>query len=183
MRELRSKMRIAIDGTMSSGKTTLFEALRKSVLSERFAFVPEASRRIAGEFGVTSMDDWKDLLADDRKLNEFFMREEEWLLTYETDKCVVDSSFFLIQAYRHYFTDRPITEHALWPHYDLVLFCEPPPSGKLDGFRFLTGRMAIHELYLKYRPHFLIDAFERLSPTVDRTSIAIDYIIALENRI
>ena len=101
--------RVAIDGAQSTGKTTLFDQLR-STLSDRARFIPEASREVAGRFGVVGTADWAGLIADQSRLREFFEAEEEYQRLAEGGggSFVVDSSIYQIRAYREYFGVLPL---------------------------------------------------------------------------
>jgi nicotinamide riboside kinase len=165
-------MRIGIDGTMSSGKTTLFEKLRRTTFAERFDFVPEASRVVAAEFGVRSQRDWEEVLSSPELLDAFLTREEQWLAANESEHCIVDSSFNLIQIYRKLFANDPFPACRDWPKYDLIFFCEATHAAESDGFRFLRGRADIDRLYRRHRKKFHVSEFIDLSPDTDRFAVA-----------
>jgi|HubBroStandDraft_4_1064222.scaffolds.fasta_scaffold142261_2 nicotinamide riboside kinase len=141
------KLRVAIDGAQSTGKTTLWQQLREHYGSY-LQFIPEASREIAPGFGIASATDWSVLLANPLRLQAFFEAEEQWLVRQECpDRFVTDSSLYLIQAYRRVF-NLPVNETLLEStRYDLLLYCTlvSPPSE--DGFRFLGRREQIDATY------------------------------------
>ena len=134
---------IAIDGAMSTGKTTLFRAIQ-SEFGDRLVYVPEAAREVAPDFGISTIDDWAPLLNDPVRLEHFFVREERWL-TEQLDKplpCLVDSSHYVIAAYRRHFgagAPSPFDSSR----YALILYCPPTFDASTDGFRFTDGRASV----------------------------------------
>jgi nicotinamide riboside kinase len=138
---------VAIDGAQSTGKTTVFNHLHQNI-SGRVTFIPEASRILAEQFGVLGASDWPHLLADQRRLLEFFDAEEAWQISAElrSKAFVVDSSLYLIRAYREYFKALPSDGERVEPRYDLILYCPVVQLGAEDGFRFLQGRTEIDRL-------------------------------------
>lgn len=172
-------MRIGIDGTMSSGKTTLFSKLLQTNFAKPIDFIPEASRVIAFEFGIQSTDDWPRLLSNPGQLAAFFRREEEWLSRNESNCCVVDSSFYLVQVYKNHFANCRLLSQPDWPTYDLIFYCEPTEERESDGFRFLNGREEIHQIYKRHRERFRVSEFCDLSPHIDRVEVARDRIARL----
>jgi len=139
--------RVAIDGAQSTGKTTVFHHLRNT-LPGRTKFIPEASREVAGRFGVVGASDWPGLIADQRRLREFFEAEEAFQRLAEggCGAFVVDSSLYLIRAYREYFGVPPLPGECGEFTYDLILYCPAIQCGVEDGFRFLAGRADVDRL-------------------------------------
>lgn len=141
-------MRIAIDGVQSTGKTTLFEALRKRNITG-LSCIPEAARVTAPSMGITSPETWNRVLTNRDLTLEFFSRLKRWQEEQErsAESFIVDSSFFIHQAYKEYFGVSGID--FLDRTYDLILFL--PTIGmpfREDGFRFSTGREEVEQLYL-----------------------------------
>lgn len=140
-------IRVAVDGVASTGKTTLVNQLRD--LFPQFKIVEEASRVIAPRFDVRTEADWQHLLKDLPKLELFFSAEEAWLQSNEDrqERTLIDSSMFLISAYRRAFGCKFDPSLAIARNYTLILYC-PLNVGVCDGFRFLDGR---DELDTHYR--------------------------------
>lgn len=145
---MSQRLRIAIDGAQATGKTTLYRHL-ESRYREHFAFVPEASRVIAPAFDIRSEIDWQRLLSDHGRLEAFFTQEEAWQERMEQSPMfVVDSSMYMIQAYRRYF-GHGVARRDLSDKYDAILFCPTINAAYTsDGFRFEIGRERIEQLYL-----------------------------------
>jgi len=141
------RARVAIDGAQCTGKTTVFQHLR-STLPGRTKFIPETSREVAGQFGVVGASDWPGLIADQRRLREFFEAEEAFQRLAEggCGAFVVDSSLYLIRAYREYFGVPPLPGECGEFAYDLILYCPAVRCGVEDGFRFLAGRADVDQL-------------------------------------
>ena len=169
------QFRVAIDGAQSTGKTTLHDHLRK-VFSDAFVFVPEASRVVAPQMGVHSRADWEELLANPDRLAAFFDKEEEWLASHHTldADILVDSSWYMIQAYRKVFSSTSKQRREHHPVYDLVLFCSTDCPGEQDGFRFLKGREEVEQIYLTMVSSWPILDFLVLPPGDTRYQVAAD---------
>jgi hypothetical protein len=103
---------------------------------------------VAAQFGVLVASDWPRLLADQQRLREFFDAEREWQRSAERGckAFVVDSSLYLIWAYREYFDALPRLDERVETTYDLILYCPIFQTGVEDGFRFLSGRAEVDRL-------------------------------------
>ena len=167
-------VRIAIDGAQSTGKTTLFELLRLA-FSGDLAFIPEAARVLAPEFGVQRAEDWPQLLSDKTRLQKFFDAEEEWQLKQQiaSSAFVVDSSLMLTWAYRRHFQCSEPAHPDLAGHYDLVLYCPLRHPSHNDGFRFVVGRTSIDSHYKRIAQSVFVGKLVELpeSPSL-RVSVA-----------
>ncbi len=149
-RSSRGRARIAIDGSQCTGKTTLYRQLSSTHLNVRYKFIPEASRQIAPKFGVLTSRDWPNLLNDKVKLREFFEAEESWQFQQEENITyfVIDSSFYLIAAYRMFFGIEVDFSLLSLKRYDLILYCPMDCCEPLeDSFRFITGREDVDKKY------------------------------------
>jgi nicotinamide riboside kinase len=147
-RRKTTRLRIAIDGAQSTGKTTVFNHLRNAFRSAA-TFIPEASRKIALDFGVAQTSDWPELLSNPSRLREFFDAEEKWQRSAEdaSDMFVADSSLLLVQAYRCHFEQDYRFHCTFGSRYDVILYCPLSEGGVSDGFRFLDGRPAVAKAY------------------------------------
>lgn len=165
-------LRIAIDGAQSTGKTTLQAGLRSSLGSE-FLFIPEASRIIAPRFGITEATHWEPFLKDKERLALFFEAERLWQLEQETDASdfIVDSSLFMIAAYRLLFGIKTEIAPFLSAVYDAILYCPVLDEPKEDGFRFLRGRAKADQTYRALIAQYFRGSFFRL-PSGDSRLIA-----------
>jgi len=141
-------LRIGIDGAQGTGKTTLL-GIMAAHFGKTFSYIPEASRVVASRFGVGSSSDWPALLADRHRLEEFFRAEEEWNIALEdaSGAFLVDSSLWLIAAFRQLFECESGLNRALGRSYDILLYCAPTADVEADGFRFLTGRDEVDRNY------------------------------------
>lgn len=136
-------MRIAIDSSQSTGKTTLLCQLSKTHLHLRYSFIEEASRYVAPKFGVLTSTDWQRLLEDKIRLRQFFEAEESWQLEHEKNETswIIDSSLFLTAAYRIFFGIEVDLSLLSSRSYDLILYCPVGSSNVVEnGFRFGVGR-------------------------------------------
>lgn len=140
------KLRIAIDGAQSTGKTTLAAALQLE-LGPRMRLIPDAARAVALASGVATASDWEGLLADRHRLELFFGLEETWQASQEArpGSFVADGSRALIAAYRAWLDCAP--PRLVGPLYDLVLYCGIDIPFVEDGFRFSRGRVEVDALY------------------------------------
>jgi nicotinamide riboside kinase len=174
-------MRIAIDGAQSTGKTTLFNHLMEIPLLKSFRFIPEPARSIAKEFGIESAADWQPLLNDAARLSEFFRREEEWLAKEEETSVpfIVDSSFYLIQAYKSCMLKQEFVLPTVSPQYDLILYCPCTNDFEDDGFRFSMGRQAVDQTYRDALSVIPVQHFIELPIGADRNRVALESIAAI----
>jgi nicotinamide riboside kinase len=171
-------VKIAIDGAQCTGKTTLFEQLQQTQLSETFRFIPEASRSVAEEFGIRSTTDWPLLLSDHERLGQFFLREERWLATESgvLERFIVDSSYYLIQAYKCHTLGQKFDLPSTAPEYDLILYCPCTNDFQDDGFRFSTGRDGVDRAYRDAMSTIRATRVVELPVGVARKQIALDAI-------
>jgi hypothetical protein len=94
-------MRIAIDGTQSTGKTTLLTALREEHLGD-FVFLDEAARRLAPHVGISVTKDWAALFESPSRHLEFLRR----LFAYQSS---------LEAEARHFMVDGSYTKSSHTP--------------------------------------------------------------------
>ena len=171
------KLRIAVDGAQSTGKTTIFDSLERSFRTS-FTFIPEASRSIAPKFGVSRASDWPRLLSDADALRAFFNAEEEWQRSAEdrSNAFVVDSSLLLVQAYRQRFEPGYRLQETFANRYDLILYCPVAEEGISDGFRFLNGRAEVAYIYESIALKHFRGTFTRLPDGLARSHTAESYV-------
>lgn len=139
------KIRIAVDGAQSTGKTTLVGKLAERY-GDGFSYLDEAAIVVAPQFSVQREDDWAPLIRSPGRLQAFFDAEERAQRANERSarSFVADGSRLLIWAYRqHFLAPTPIPA----PTYDLILFCGIESEFTSDGFRFAGGREAVDRLY------------------------------------
>ena len=142
------KLLVGIDGAQGTGKSTLISAL-KDHFGSRLGYVPEAARIIAPTFGVNCSSDWARLLADKPSLEQFFDAEERWIVSRQRAEghLVIDSSLWVVAAYRQHFNCRSGLAPAREAKYDALLHCGVTEAAKTDGFRFTTGQAEVDAIY------------------------------------
>jgi hypothetical protein len=162
-------VRIAIDGAQGTGKSTLLDQLAAHY-RDRFFFIPEASRHVAPGFGVTSAETWSSLLADPVRLSEFFEAEEKWVIEREEAVAdfVIDSSLWVVAAYRKYFHCGGDTRLAESREYGLILYCPITGAPELDGFRFVQGQHEVDQAYRELVSANFGGQISILPPATDR---------------
>jgi nicotinamide riboside kinase len=167
------RLKIAIDGAQSTGKTTLLKELA-SYFGSRFAYIPEASRIVAGRFGVHASSDWNELFSKKELLNEFFFEELRWQREQESqaESFIVDSSLLLVAAYRLLFGIHEAQEEFVTEPYDLILYCPVLDPGIEDGFRFLSKRQDLDSIYRQLISEYHPSSFLELPPGEARLQAA-----------
>lgn len=176
-----TKIRIGIDGAQGVGKTTLLADLAAE-FGTQFEYIPEAARIIAPLFGVMSAEDWQPLLADQARLEEFFGAEQAWLIEREERArwFMVDSSLWLIAAYRERFGCGDGVSVARNRNYDLLLYCAAEDRPRPDGFRFTEYRDEVDATYRALVGRYFEGALVKLPEGSRRLAVAIE---AIENEL
>lgn len=132
-------MKIAIDGTQSVGKTTLFEALKDKLLG--WNFIPELARTVAPQFNLESHKDWSELISNRKKYNSFIeIMIEQQQNKEKSTPFIIDSSIYRTIAYAHFNGLDICNEYIKKIHYDLIIFCPIEFDYIDDGFRYSNGR-------------------------------------------
>ncbi len=171
------RLRIGVDGAQGTGKTNLLARLRRH-FAEKFEYIPEAARTIAPAFGVCTDADWPTLLGDKPRLEAFFNAEQEWVIAHEDSagSFMIDSSLWVVAAYREYFACRPGITVAVSRTYDLILHCGPSGPLVKDGFRFAEGQLQVDECYRRLVRHSFQGSIVFLPSGESRISRAIESI-------
>jgi nicotinamide riboside kinase len=143
--------KIAIDGSQSTGKTTVFEQI-KSLLdgNSDIHFIEEMAGVVAkNEMNVKTAKDWEMLLNDRERYNLFV----SLLVAKQTEKesaipFISDSSLYRIYAYAME-NGVDITEAELTKvKYDLVLYCPIEFEFVHNDFRSIHLRESVNERLL-----------------------------------
>jgi nicotinamide riboside kinase len=136
-------MRVAIDGTQSTGKTTLLTALREEHLGD-FIFLNEAARRLAPQVGISVTEDWAALFESPSRHLEFLRRLFAYQSSLEAEArhFMVDGSLYKILAYAltFGFAVDDVTASTNEISYDLIVYCPPNIAFQDDGFRYQENR-------------------------------------------
>jgi nicotinamide riboside kinase len=171
------RLRIGIDGAQGTGKTSLVAALREHY-GGRFEYIPEAARIIGPVFGVHVAADWPALLADKERLEAFFDAEETWVTAREraAGSFIIDSSLWLVAAYRAFFACREGVRAAASQTYDLLLCCGLSSPVVDDGFRFAEGQSEVDARYRRLLGQSFQGTTVFLPSGESRVGVAIDSI-------
>jgi predicted ATPase len=141
-------MRVAIDGTQSTGKTTLFTALREENLTG-FAFLDEAARKLAPRLGINVTEDWVALFGSPSRHLEFLRELYQYQSSVESGAAqfVADGSLYKILAYGLVFgfAVDDITASTSEISYDLIIYCPSNIAFQDDGFRYQEKRDQLAE--------------------------------------
>lgn len=141
-------MRVAIDGTQSSGKSTLLTGIRATGLFPGVRMVEEVGSSVAqSKYGIREASDWGRLYGDKDAYRLFFLDVAAVQTDVErTDNFVIDSSLYRLEAYRIFqqMSKTPIV--CTDCRYDLILWCCADFGYVSDGFRSTHGRVEIERI-------------------------------------
>lgn len=138
-------MRIAIDGSHSVGKTTLFEALMEVLptinIFPTWNFIQERARIIAPRFGVEVHTDWPRLISNRKDYIAFiYMMIEEQMAMEKDTPFLVDGSLYRTVGYANVAGVCAFKKCLKHVDYDLIVYCPIEFAFVDDGFRFPDGR-------------------------------------------
>lgn len=148
-------MKIALVGTHNSGKTTLFNLLKKEEAFKGYSFVPELVRELKTKgFGIneSAKDDTQLALA---LLQNYYTTNEFFLVM---DRCILDT-----YIYAQYLAKRGIVINKVVKvlsevlelslrEFDYIFICSPEFEFENDGQRDTNKEFQeeIHTLFLDY---------------------------------
>jgi nicotinamide riboside kinase len=142
-------IRIAIDGTQSTGKTTLFTALQQQEDLRGFAYLEEAARHLAPKAGIHATEDWLALFESPTRHVEFLQRLYAYQTSLEAEagRFIVDGSLYKILAYAEVFgfALHDVTDTVNDIRYDLIVYCPRDIAFQSDGFRYQEKRNELAE--------------------------------------
>lgn len=149
-------MKIAVDGTHCSGKTTLAQILHSHHL--RLTLIPEVSRLVAQGLGITTAADFSSLLADRNCYNKFLedIHSQQIEIEKRHSSFIIDSSIFRNLAYASTILNKPAEafDYDFGSHkYDLVLYCLPVDYTG-DNFRFSDFQESVDICLRRILTHF-----------------------------
>lgn len=149
-------MKIALVGTHNSGKTTLFNLLKKEEAFKGYSFVPELIRELKTKgFGIneSAKDDTQLALA---LLQNYYTTNEFFLVM---DRCILDT-----YIYAQYLAKRGIVTNKVVKvlsevlelslrEFDYIFICSPEFEFEDDGQRNTNKEFQeeIHSLFLEYK--------------------------------
>jgi nicotinamide riboside kinase len=173
-------MRVAIDGTQSTGKTTLLTALREKNLAG-FAFLDEAARQLAPRLGINLTQDWAALFESPSRHLGFLRDLYQYQSSLEkgAGQFIVDGSLYKILAYASVFgfSLDEVAANISEISYDLIVYCPPNVAFLGDGFRYEEKRTEVAEelesLYTRFYRGSLIVADGSTIERVERVSSAL----------
>lgn len=153
-------MRIALVGTHNSGKTTLFNMMKRDEIFKQYHFVGELIRELNEKgFGINenAKDDTQLALA---LLNFYNSVNKQYRNAYGQvmDRCLLDNYIYAkylneqgIVSKKVVDLIKPIVEESLY-HFDFIFLCEPEFEMENDGQRNNDKdfQIKIHEMFLDY---------------------------------
>jgi nicotinamide riboside kinase len=173
-------MRVAIDGTQSTGKTTLFTALRQENLTG-FAFLDEAARKLGPRLGIKITQDWVALFGSPSRHLDFLRELYQYQSSLENSACrfITDGSLYKILAYASVFGFAldDVSPNIRDILYDLIVYCPPNVAFQGDGFRYEEKRTELAEelqsLHARFYRGALIVANGSTSERLDQVQSAL----------
>lgn len=169
--------RIAIDGSHSTGKTTLLQRLANRLeLNQAFTFLGEAARAMASSAQLFTPEDWEHLFHHPQQhqrfqqgLYAFQKRQEEAHIPF-----MVDGSLYKIMAYAEHFgfDQKAIGVNLVEASYDLILYCPLEIDFVADGFRYADHRREVdgilRKLLQKFHKGRLVEVHGSVEARVDQ---------------
>jgi len=90
---------------------------------------------------------------------------------------ILDSSYYVIQAYKSWLLGQKLRVTDQSPKYDLILYCARSKPPESDGFRFLFGQEQVDDTYREALPILPVRRFVELPEQPEpRLSVAVDEI-------
>jgi len=136
-------MRIAIDGTHSTGKTTLWNILKIDKTYRNFKFIPEIGSVIAKrDYSINSPIGWMELFKNKKKYSNFIdvLLKKQIHEENINNNFIADSSIYRICAYA-IINNVIIPDDILCnPFYDIIFYCPIEFDFIEDEFRYDFSR-------------------------------------------
>lgn len=147
--------RIAIDGSHSTGKTTLLRHLESELsIVHYFNFLEETARRLAPQEFLFTPEDWAHLFKSQERHQAFlqrlynFQKKEEKI----NHPFIIDGSLYKVLAYAQVFgfdyQDIGIDIEKV--SYDLIIYCPIEIDFRTDGFRYAEHRQAVDTILRQF---------------------------------
>lgn len=161
--KIEEKMKIALVGTHNSGKTTLFNLMKKDKMFKDYYFVGELIRELNEKgFGINenAKDDTQLALA---LLNYYYSTKKD----YDTrigkviDRCLLDNYIYAKYLFNKGIVSKkvvdliePLVNESLY-YFDFIFLCTPEFEMEYDGQRNndKNFQMEIHQMFLDYIKH------------------------------
>lgn len=140
-------MKIAIDGTHSSGKTTLLEVLKKEAFYNLRYFSESGSIIANTSFNVKDPKDWEELFINKQKYIAFFNELIKYQLEIEKqfNNFCIDSSIY--RAYAYGIVNKIDLDFTILKQleYDIIFLCSNELHFIENNFRFDFNKNEIYE--------------------------------------
>ena len=152
--------RIAIDGTHSTGKSTLLNQLMTvDEIGETYDRIDEPVREVAPSLGVVSPEDWQQMFASQPRHLELLQKtvQRQWELERASEYFVIDGSLYKVLTYGLVvnFQIEDMTDLLPLFNYDLIIYCPLEIEFAADGFRFDNYREKVdHATHQLYQQHY-----------------------------